>query len=112
VAKFVIFFSYSNEAWARMIGSPVDRSAAVRQLLGSVDGSLESIYWMLGTHDGMAVADVPDSVSVAAVSIAITSTGAFKHVETHELLTQEQLAQALQRAGTAAQAYQAPGRQG
>ena len=30
MAKFVIFFSYSNEAWARMIGSPVDRSAAVR----------------------------------------------------------------------------------
>jgi hypothetical protein len=60
----------------------------------------------------MAIADVHDSVSVAAVSIAITSTGAFKHVETHELLTQEQLGQALQRAGTAAQAYQAPGRQG
>jgi uncharacterized protein with GYD domain len=87
-------------------------AAAVRQLLGSVGGSLESLYWMLGTHDGMAVAEVPGPVSVAAVSIAITSTGAFKHVETHELLTQDQLTQALQHAGTAAQAYQAPGRQG
>jgi len=112
VAKFVIFFSYSNETWARMIGGPGDRSAAVRQLLASVDGSLESIYWMLGTHDGIAIADVPGSVSIAAVSIAITSTGAFKHVETHELLTQEQLGQALQHARAATQTYQPPGQQG
>jgi uncharacterized protein with GYD domain len=110
--KYAIFFTYSSDTWARMIQSPGDRSAAVRQLADSVGGSLESLYWMFGAHDGIAVADVPDSVSAAAISVAVGSTGAFKHLETHELFTQDQLSQMLSRAKDASQAYQAPGQQG
>jgi len=109
MAKYVLFFTYSSEAWARMVQSPGDRTAAVRQLAGSVGGSLESLYWMFGAHDGMGIVDAPDSVSAAALSIAIGSSGAFKHLETHELLTQEQLSQALSRSKDATQAYQPPG---
>jgi hypothetical protein len=48
---------------------------------------------------------------VATLSITIGSTGAFKNLQTHELLTQEQLGQALSRSKAAAQAYQPPGQQ-
>jgi uncharacterized protein with GYD domain len=67
---------------------------------------------MFGAHDGIAIADAPDSVSAAALSITVGSTGAFKDLETHELFTQDQLSQALLRAKDAAQVYQAPGQQG
>jgi uncharacterized protein with GYD domain len=110
--KYAIFFTYTSDTWARMIKSPGDRAAAVRQLAGSVGGSLESLYWMFGAHDGIAVADVPDSVSAAAISVAVGSTGALKHLETHELFTQDQLSQMLSRAKDAIQAYQPPGQQG
>lgn len=110
MAKYAFFFSYTSDAWARMISAPGDRTAAVRQLLGSLGGSLECIYWMFGSRDGIAIAELPDSVSAAAVSIAVGSTGAFAHNHTHVLLTQEQLTESLQRAGTAAQAFQPPGR--
>lgn len=109
MAKFVVFFSYSSDAWARLIDSSGDRSAAVEQMLGSVGGSLESIYWMFGTHDGMAIVDVPDSVSVAALNVATLSTGAITHVQSQELLTQQQLSQVLQRAKDAAQIFRRPG---
>ena len=109
--KFAIFFTYSSDTWARMINSPGDRAGVVRHLTDSVGGSLESLYWMFGAHDGIAIADAPDSVSAAALSITVGSTGAFKHLETHELFTQDQLSQALQRAKDAAQVYQAPGQQ-
>jgi uncharacterized protein with GYD domain len=109
MAKYAIFFSYSGATWGRMINSPGDRTAAVRRLADSVGGSIESVYWMFGTHDGIVIADIPDSVSAAAVSVAVASTGAFAHVQTHELLTQEQLGQALQKAGDAKRAYQPPG---
>ena len=66
---------------------------------------------MHGTRDGIVIADVPDSVS-AALSIAVTSTGAFKNMQTHELLTQEQLSQTLQLAKHATQATRPPGQQG
>jgi uncharacterized protein with GYD domain len=95
-----------------MINNPGDRTAAVRQLTDSVGGSLESAYWMFGAHDGIVIVDVPDSVRAAAVSVAVGSTGSFKHLETHELLTQDQLGQVLSHARNAAQAYQAPGQQG
>jgi uncharacterized protein with GYD domain len=112
MAKYAIFFTYSSEAWARMINNPGDRTAAVRQLTDSVGGSLESAYWMFGAHDGIVIVDVPDSVRAAAVSVAVGSTGSFKHLETHELLTQDELGQVLSQARNAAQAYQPPGQQG
>ena len=109
MAKYVVFFSYPSEAWARLIQSPGDRTAAVRQLAGSVSGSFDSMYWMTGACDGFAIIDIPDSIGAAAVSVAVNSTGSFKNVETQELLTQEQLNQVLSQAKAATQAYQAPG---
>jgi uncharacterized protein with GYD domain len=109
MAKYVIFFSYTSEAWARMIQNPGDRIAAVRQLTDSVGGSMECAYWMFGAKDGLVIFDVPDSVSAAALSVAVGSTGSFKSLETHELLSQEQLSQVLSRSKAAAQAYRPPG---
>ena len=111
MAKYVTFFTYTSEAWAGMIQSPGDRTAAVRQLTDSVGGSVECVYWMFGAQDGLVIFDVPDSVSAAAVSVAVGSTGSLKSLETHELLSQEQLGQVLSRSQVAAQAYQAPGQQ-
>jgi uncharacterized protein with GYD domain len=109
MAKFAVFFSYSSDAWARLIDSPGDRGAAVEQMLGSVGGSLESIYWMFGTHDGIAIIDVPDSVSVAALNVATLSTGAISHVQSQELLTQQQFSHVLQQARDAVQVFRRPG---
>lgn len=111
MAKYAFFFSYTSDAWARMISTPGDRTAAVRQVLDSVGGSLECIYWMAGSFDGMAIADLPDTVSAAAVSMAVASTGSFARNQTHELLSQEELGHALQQAKTVVQAFEAPGRQ-
>jgi uncharacterized protein with GYD domain len=112
MARYAVFFTYTSDTWARMIKNPGDRTAAVRQLTDSLGGSLESAYWMFGTHDGFIVVDAPDSVRAAALSVAVGSTGAFKHLETHELLNQDQLGQMLSHARDAAQAYQPPGQQG
>ena len=112
MSKYAIFFTYSSDAWARMIKNPGDRTAAVRQLADSVGGSIESIYWMFGAYDGFVIADTPDAVSAAALSVAVGSTGAIKQLETHELFTQDQLGQMLARAGQAVHVYQAPGQQG
>jgi GYD domain len=60
-------------------------------------------------YDGMVLLDAPDSVSAAAVSVTAMSTGAFSGVQTHELLTQDQLESLLSRAGGAASAFTPPG---
>lgn len=107
-----MFFSYTSETWGRLINHPEDRVTVARRGVESVGGTLESIYWMLGDRDGLAIVDAPDSVSAAAVSLAVTSSGAFKHNETRELLTQDQLTDALTRARNVAATFRPPGQGG
>ena len=70
----------------RFVAKPSDRAAVVRELAESGGGSLESYYWMFGQYDGVGVFGMPDSHSMAAVSLTATSSGAFTRFETHELI--------------------------
>ena len=108
--KYIQIFNYSSGSWARMINSlGGDQTTAVQRTLESLGGSLECMYWQVGSHDGYAIFDVPDSVTAEAVEQAMTKTGAFKSMETHELLTQKQLVETLHLAKNAAEVYEAPG---
>jgi uncharacterized protein with GYD domain len=113
MAKYVVFFTYTSDSWERLVKNPeFDRAAAMRQLADSMGGTLESIYWMSGPYDGLDIVDVPDSVSAAALSVTLTSSGAFKNVETHELLSEQQMGRALVKGRDSSQVYRAPGQQG
>ena len=112
MAKYVIFFNLKDEVFARMIDNPrpaTDRVAVISKALEQVGGKVEAYYWMFGPHDGMAVFDLPDSVSTAAVSIAVGSTGSFDSLETHELFPVDQLNDILSKAKAVRGAYSPPG---
>ncbi len=109
MSKYMTLFTYSSGSWARLINSPGDRVAAARDLVESLGGSLDCIYWLLGTNDGVVIEDLPDSVTAEAVTTAVSKTGAFKSVETHELLTAQQITDALVLARDASQVYKVPG---
>ena len=113
MAKYAVYFTYTSDSWERLVKNPeFDRAAAMRQLADSMGGTLESIYWMSGPYDGFNIIDVPDSVTAAALSVTLTSSGAFKHVETHELLSEQQMGQALEKGRDSTQVFRAPGQQG
>jgi uncharacterized protein with GYD domain len=108
--KYIAIFTYSSGTWARMINSlDGNQTTVVQRTLESVGGSLECLYWALGTHDGYSIFDVPDSVTAEALEKAMEKTGAFKSRTTHELLTQKQLIDTLNLARDVAQAYEVPG---
>jgi uncharacterized protein with GYD domain len=109
MAKFAVFFSYKPETWDRMLKKPGDRSAAVRDLASAVGGSLETVYFMFGDRDGFVVVDVPDPDTAAAISIAVSSTGAFSHLETRQLIAPEDLPSVLEKAADARESYRPPG---
>lgn len=108
MAKFAIFFSYAPQAWKAMLDSPSDRLAAVRQLAEAVGGNVESLYWMFGEYDGFAIAEMPDAVSAGGVSVAVTSSGAFTRISTHQLFDADGLQALIERANTAVAAYSPP----
>ena len=91
MAKYICFFSITPEALARFIEKPEDRRGPVAKLAESLGARLDSYYWMFGKHDGFAIFDCPDSKTAAALSLAVSSAGAIKQMETHELITSEEL---------------------
>lgn len=109
MSKYVSFFSYTGEAWGRMIEHPGDRTAAIRATVEAAGGTMESLYWMFGAHDGLLIVDAPDSTTVAAIMAAVVSSGALRETETHELFTQDQLTGMLGKASSAKSSYRAPG---
>lgn len=108
MAKYALFFSYTQEAWANMIKNPTDRSEAARRLAESLGGSLEAFYWMFGEHDGFAVVDLPDSITAAAVSVAVASSGALERGYTTVVFDHDDQEALLEQAKSALAAYHPP----
>ena len=98
MAKYLVLFSFTSESAKRFVAKPSDRAAIVREVAESAGGSLEWYYWMFGQYDGVAVFDLPDSHTMAAVSLATASSGALSRFETHELIESSDLTAIAERA--------------
>ena len=107
--KYIAVGSYSSGSWARLMRRMDDRIATARNLAESLGGSLECIYWEIGTRSVYAILDMPDSACMAAATAVLSQTGAFKTVDSHELLTQDQLSDVLALAGDVSPSYHVPG---
>jgi uncharacterized protein with GYD domain len=106
--KYLALFSYSDDAIAAMIETPAEREPAVRTVLESVGARLEALYWMFGTHDGIVIVDAPDSLTMAGISAAVSSTGSIRS-ETHELFSAEDVRHILETARQARDHFAKPG---
>ena len=103
-------FSYTPATWARLVQNPEDRRAAATRYVEAVGGTLHGFWYALGEHDAYAVYEAPDTVSIAAMAIAISAGGALSAYQTIPLLTVEETLAAMH---TAAEiTYRPPGTAG
>ena len=72
------------------------RRQAVEEFFGSAGGKLEALYFAFGYTDVFAIADLPDNVSAAALSLAANAAGAVQ-VKATVLITPEEMDQAAQK---------------
>jgi uncharacterized protein with GYD domain len=72
------------------------RRAAAAKAIKSLGGKLEVFYYAFGKYDAFLIADLPDNASMAALSIAINSTGAVD-LTTTPLLTAEEIDAAIKK---------------
>jgi uncharacterized protein with GYD domain len=105
--KYAIFFNLKGETVRAMMERPSDRAEVVAKMCESAGGRMESYYFMFGAWDGFVIAEIPDSKAAAAMSLAVSSSGAFAQVETHELVEAGDLQDILGR--SASLAYTPPG---
>ena len=105
MAKFLVEASYTGEGLKNLQKDRAEgRTAALKTAMQSVGGSLEAIYWCLGEYDVVAIADLPDTASAAALGIAASASGMVR-TRTTQLLS----AQELDRALVKGVKYRAPG---
>jgi len=71
-----------------------DRAAAIGELAGSMGGTLEGFYFAFGEVDAYVLVDLPDDETAAAVSLAVTGSGAAQ-TRTIRLLTTDEVDTAL-----------------
>ncbi len=104
--KYLISASYTAEGAKGLIkgGGGTARRAAVQQAIQSVEGKLEAFYYAFGEHDVYLILDAPDNVNAAALSLAVSASGAAA-IKTTVLLTPEDIDQAVKKHIT----YRPPG---
>ena len=87
MAKFLITGSYTTEGTKGLLlegGS--GRKAVIDKALQGLGGKLEAMYYAYGDTDVVLIADMPDTVSGLALSLAANASGTVK-VTTTPLLT-------------------------
>ncbi len=99
--------AYTSEAWAAQVAKPQNRIEIVRPLFESLGGRIESAYFAFGEYDVVVIAEFPDNVSAAAISVAINSSGAFKTAKTTPLMTMDDGLEVMRKAGGTG--YRPPG---
>ena len=103
---YLIQASYTAPAVSAMIKNPQDRAATVGSMMEKMGGKLHGLWFTFGEYDIVAVAETPDAVSAAAISMAIGSSGAMSAYRTTPLLTSAEATDAMKKA--AGVGYQPP----
>ena len=105
MSKYLVQVNYTPEG-ARGLhhdgGSK--RRAAAEHAAASLGGKLLDFYFCFGASDVMCVADMPDTVSAAALAVVVSSSGAAETVTT-PLITCEEMDAACKKVVS----YKAPG---
>ncbi len=104
--KYLIQASYTADGLKGLLREGgTKRRTAVQQLVESVGGKLETMYFGFGSDDVHIIIDAPDNVAVAAATLTAGAAGAATSMRTSVLLSPEDI----DRASEKTVRYQPPG---
>jgi uncharacterized protein with GYD domain len=92
--------AYTQEAWQALMSNPQDRMNAIRPAIEKLGGSVISGYFAFGDYDIVAITEMPDNVSAAAIAIAFAAGGSCRSVKTTPLMTTAEAVEALKKAAS------------
>src|SRR5579885_1956845 len=104
--KYLVQANYTAEGLKGLMKDKGSgRQAAVSKAITGLGGKLEAFYFSFGETDAVVIADLPDNVSAAALSLQVCASG-LAATKTTPLLTVAEIDQALQKSVD----YRPPGR--
>ena len=87
MARYLYQVAYTPEAWEAQIKKPEDRIEALRPVVRKLGGKIEAAYFAFGDYDLVLIANMPDNVGAAAMSIAAAAGGSLKSIKTTPLMS-------------------------
>jgi uncharacterized protein with GYD domain len=104
--KYLFMGSYTKDGVQGLLkDGGTKRRQVAQRAVESVGGRLETYYFTFGDTDFVGIVDVPDHVSIAALSLAVGSAGG-SNFRTTVLLTPDEMDQAARKEIS----FTAPGR--
>jgi len=98
MSHFLLQAAYTPEALQAMLHNPRDRTSALQAPVEKLGGKIQSVFLSFGDYDAVAILELPDNVSAAAIAMAISAGGACKAVKTTPLLTGAEAIEAARKA--------------
>jgi uncharacterized protein with GYD domain len=102
MARYLFQVSIKPEVHATMMKNPHDRGEAVRPVFEAVGGRLEEYYFAIGESTAYLLAEIPDHVSLGAVSMATLAGGAITAIKATALLTAQEAIDMMKKAAEVA----------
>jgi uncharacterized protein with GYD domain len=102
VLHFLVFILYTQAAWDVMLRNPQNRIEAIKPVVKELGGKIETGYLNQTKYELVAIIEMPDEVSMAALSMAFMGQFAVRTIKTVPLLTWEQAVNAMKKAHKAA----------
>jgi len=104
--KYLVQASYTSDGLRGLQKDKASgRRTAVATAVEGLGGKLESVYYMFGEDDVMVIVEMPDNVSMSALSLAVSASGLVR-TKTIPLITVDEMDQALAKSIN----YRPPGR--
>ena len=98
--------AYTSQSWASQVKNPQNRIETVgRQACEAVGGRLVGAWYSFGDFDFVLIADVPNTESMTAISLAVAAGGALKNSRTTPLMTGAQAVEAMKKVAEVAAVY-------
>ncbi len=106
MTHYLLQVAYTAEGWAALVNHPHNRLEEVRPVVARLGGTVENQWMSFGDYDVVVLLRLPDNVSAAAFSMAVSAGGAVRAAKTTPLMTVEEGMEAMRRASQVG--YKAP----
>jgi uncharacterized protein with GYD domain len=91
MAKYLLQAKYVGDGIKGLLKEGgTSRRAAAEKAIKSLGGSLEAFYYAFGETDAYVIVEVPDHISMAAIALTVSASGAVA-LNTTVLLTSEEI---------------------
>jgi|SRR5579864_4524481 len=106
MARYMIEFSYTADAWAALVREPSDRSVGMDTLARAFGRQLVEAYYSFSDVDGVVLFDGPDHAAASGVALTALAQGHIRSYKMIPLLTSAETVQIMKASG--AISYAAP----